>query len=419
MDLKKSTGCHTDVALLITKTVFSKEKYHDKNLIFSPLSLHAALSIVAAGSDGSTLDEILSLLRSDSIDHLNSFTSQIISAVVSDGAAAPLPSPSLSFVNGAWADKSLSLSHSFKQLVTTHYKASLASLDFQTKGGEVCHEVNSWVEKETNGLITELLPSQSISNSTRLIFANALYFKGEWKHKFDASITGNYDFHLLNGTSIKVPFMERREYMERKRYISAFDGFKVLRLSYKQGSYENRKFSMYIFLPDAIDGLPALIERAASEPGFLDDKLPRKKVKVNDFRIPKFKISFSLEASEVLKELGMVSPFSQGSADFGKMVESPLDKLYIESMFQKAFIEVNEEGTEAAASFMVTLAAMGITRPSGIDFVADHPFLFMIREDLTGTILFIGQVLHPLVDPATLNNERSSKRRRRFGGRKN
>ncbi|XP_057442906.1 serpin-ZXA-like [Lotus japonicus] len=150
---------------------------------------------------------------------------------------------------------------------------------------------------------------------------------------------------------------------------------------------------MYIFLPDAKDGLPALIERAASESGFLEGKLPRRKVKVNDFRIPKFRISFTLEASKVL---GVVSPFSQGDADFGKMVDSPFNRLYIESMFQKAFIEVNDEGTEAAAAATVSFAMRGDTSPTGIDFVADHHFLFLIREDLTGTILFIGQLLHPL-----------------------
>jgi serpin B len=127
MDLRKSIGCQTDVALSITKHLFSNEEYNDKNLIFSPFSLHAVLSVMAAGSEGPTLDELISFLRFDSIDHLNTFFSQLLSHVFSNNDAR------LSFVNGMWADKSVSLSHSFKQLVTTHYKVTLASVNFRTK----------------------------------------------------------------------------------------------------------------------------------------------------------------------------------------------------------------------------------------------------------------------------------------------
>ncbi|XP_057418847.1 serpin-ZX-like [Lotus japonicus] len=389
-DLRKSIRCQTDVALSITEHLFSKEEYQEKNLIFSPFSLHAVLCVMAAGSEGPTLDELLSFLRTDSIDHLNTLFSQLVSVLLSDAAA---PSHRLSFVNGMWADKSVSLSHSFKQLVATHYKATLASVDFLAKFDQVRHEVNSWVERETNGLITKLLPPKAVGKLTRLFFANALYLKGAWKHKLDAR--GYYDFHLLNGTLVQVPFLRS----EKEQFISVFDGFKVLRLSYQQGLDKKRRFSMYIFLPDAKDGLSALIKKLASESNFLKGKLPRQKVQVFNFRIPKFKISFTLEASNMLKELGVVSPFSERDADFTKMVDSPLDGEYVESMFHKAFIEVNEEGTEATTTSSMKKAPKGkmcCTRRPGIDFVADHPFLFLIREDLTGTILFIGQVLHPL-----------------------
>ncbi|XP_057440529.1 serpin-ZXA-like [Lotus japonicus] len=263
------------------------------------------------------------------------------------------------------------------------------------KGKKVCPVVNSWVEKETDGLITELLDPESVSNSSsRLIIANALCFKGVWKHKFDASMTYNRVFYLLNGTSIRVPFMSN---MKAEQFVSVFDDLKVLRLSYKQGRDKKRQFSMYIFLPEAEDGLPALIEKAASEPGFLEDKLPKRKVKVRVFMIPKFKISFMLEASNVLKELGVVLPFSRCDANFTNMVDSPSDELYIDNMFHKAFIEVNEEGTEAAAASSGRLVRMcdSDSVSTGPDFVADHPFLFLIKEDLSGTILFIGRVLHP------------------------
>ncbi|XP_021891968.1 serpin-ZXA-like [Carica papaya] len=259
------------------------------------------------------------------------------------------------------------------------------------KAVEVTSEVNSWAEKETNGLIKQLLPPGSVDHTTRLIFANALYFKGTWGKKFDPSKTEDYDFHLLNGSSVCVPFMTSME----KQLIGAYDGFKVLGLPYKQGG-DKRRYSMYLFLPDAKDGLQALVEKLGSGSGVIDNHIPHKQVEVGDFRIPKFKISFGFEASKTLKELGLVSPFSEGGLT--EMVDSPVGQgLHVSSIFHNSFIEVNEEGTEAAA------ASAGMIRfrscsyiVNKIDFVADHPFLFLIREDLTGMVLFIGHVLNPL-----------------------
>nr|KYP64550.1 Serpin-ZX [Cajanus cajan] len=313
MDLRESISNQTDVALSITKPLLSKEG-REKNVVFSPLSLHVVLSIIAAGSKGHTLDQLLSFLRSKSNDHLNSFASQLVAVVLSD--AAPAGGPRLSFANGVWVEQSLSPLPSFKQLVTTDYKATLASVDFQTKAVEVANEVNSWAEKETNGLVKELLPPGSVDNSTRLIFANALYFKGAWNEKFDPSTTEDNDFHLLDDSTVKVPFMTSN----KKQFIRAFDGFKVLGLPYKQG--EDKRLT--------------------------------------------------------------------------EMVDSSVGQnLCVSDIFHKSFIEVNEEGTEAAAATAATILLRSVQFPTKIDFVADHPFLFLIREDLTGTVLFIGQVLNP------------------------
>ena len=142
--------------------------------------------------------------------------------------------------------------------------------------------VNSWAEKETNGLIKEMLPPDSVDSTTKLIFANTLYFKGAWSEQFDASKTKDNDFHLLNGSSVKVPFMTSK----KKQVVGAYDGVKVLALPYKQGE-DRRHFSMYLFLPDAKDGLPALVEKMGSESGFLERHLPRQKVEVGDFMMLK------------------------------------------------------------------------------------------------------------------------------------
>jgi serpin B len=257
------------------------------------------------------------------------------------------------------------------------------------KAFEVTKEVNLWAEKETNGLIKEILPQESVNSLTRLIFANSLYFKGAWNVPFTDKWTYNYDFHLLNGSSVKVPFMTSN----LNQIIEAFDGFKVLRLPYEQGE-DKRQFSMYVFLPNAKDGLPALVEKVFSEFELLEQHLPLIPRRVGDFRIPKFKFSFGLETSDVLKELGVILPFSPGGLT--KMVDSVKEsrKLFVSNIFHKSFIEVNEEGTVAAAASAALIAKC---IPRGIDFIADHPFLFLIREDSTRTIAFAGQVLNPLV----------------------
>ncbi|XP_057505137.1 serpin-ZX [Actinidia eriantha] len=389
MDLRQSIANQTDVSLGLALHVAQNEA-KGSNLVFSPLSIHVVLSLVAAGSKGPTRDQLLSFLKSKSTDDLNSLSSQLVSLVFADGG--PAGGPRLSFANGVWVDQSHSLKHSFKQVVDDVYKAALNQVDFQTKAVEATSEVNSWAEKETNGLIKELLPSGSVDGSTRLIFANAVYFKGAWNAKFNASETKDHDFHLLNGSSIQVPFMTSK----KKQLVRAFDGFKVLTLPYKQGE-DKRRFSMYFFLPDAKDGLPALIEKVSSESGFVDQHLPYQEVEVGDFLIPKFKFSFGFEASKVLKGLGLVLPFS--GEGLTEMVDSPVGRnLHVSSIFHKSFIEVNEEGTEAAAASAGVVKLRALLPMDKIDFVADHPFLFLIREDMTGVVLFVGQVLNPLVD---------------------
>lgn len=387
MDLRESIGNQKAVALGLSKHVLLTEA-KTSNSVLSPLSIQVVLGLIAAGSKGPTLDQLLAFLKSKSNDQFSSFSSELVSVVFADGSVSG--GPRLSFANGVWVDRSLSLKPSFKQVVDNVYKAASNQADFQTKAVEVTNEINAWAEKETSGLIKEVLPSGSVDATTRLILANALYFKGAWSEKFDASTTKDHDFYLLNGSSLHVPFMTSK----KKQFISAFNGFKVLGLPYKQGE-DKRSFSMYFFLPDAKDGLPALAEKVGSESGFLDHHLPQQRVEVGDFRIPKFKISFGFEASKTLKGLGLVLPFS-GEGDLTEMVDSSVGQnLYVSSIFHKTFIEVNEEGTEAAAASAGVVKLRGLLNTEKLDFVADHPFLFLIREDMTGIVLFIGHVLDP------------------------
>ena len=252
--------------------------------------------------------------------------------------------------------------------------------------------MNSWVEKITSGLIKEILPPGSVDNTTRLVLGNALYFKGAWTEKFDASKTKDSEFHLLDGSSVQAPFMSSKE----KQYVVSRNNLKVLKLPYQQGG-DKRQFSMYILLPEAQDGIWSLAEKLSSEPEFLEKHIPMQKVPVGQFKVPKFKISFGFEASKLLKGLGLELPFS-AQADLSELVDSPEGRnLSVSSIFHKSFVEVNEEGTEAAAASAATVVLRSFTMPQ--DFVADHPFLFLIREDTSGAVLFVGHVVNPLLAP--------------------
>jgi serpin B len=267
------------------------------------------------------------------------------------------------------------------------------SVFFFCQAAQVIDQVNSWVEKVTSGLIKKLLSPDSVDETTRLILGNALHFKGTWAEKFDVSKTIDSEFHLLDGSSVKAPFMSS----EDDQYVASYDNFKVLKLPYKQGR-DKRQFSMYIFLPESQDGLWSLAEKLSSEPEFLDKHIPVMKVEVRRFKVPKFNISFGFEASDLLKGLGLQLPFS-AQADLSELIDAPAGQndLSVSSVVHKSFIEVNEEGTEAAAATAIIVRGCSMRMPVGVDFVADHPFMFLIREDTTGVLLFAGHVVNPLL----------------------
>ncbi|KAL9172453.1 hypothetical protein ABFS82_03G048100 [Erythranthe guttata] len=265
-NLRESTLNHSDVSLSLASHVIAAHG-KDTNVVLSPLSINVLLGLVASGSNGPARNQILGYLKSKSIKEVNSVSSLIMSHVFADGAR--LGGPRLSIANGVWIDQSLRLKPVFEEIVENSYKAAADHVDFQTKADEVRKEVNAWAEKQTKGLIKEVLPRGSVDSLTRLIFANAVYFKGDWLDKFDASKTKDRKFFLLDGSSIKVPFMTSGD----RQYISEFDGFKVLRLPYKRGDDYTRRFSMYFFLPDAKDGLPDLLEKVGSESRFIENHI--------------------------------------------------------------------------------------------------------------------------------------------------
>lgn len=247
----------TDVANRIAKPLFLSEG-KDKNMVFSPLSVHVVLSLIAAGTNGPARDQLLSFLKSNSTDELNALAAYLVPLIFADGSGNG--GPSLSFANGLWVDESLNIKPSFKEVVDVFYKAVANKVDFKNKAEEVRIEVNSWAEEKTGGLIKEFFAPGSIDDLTRLVFSNALYFKGDWEKKFDVSKTKEYEFYLLSGRSVQAHFMST----DRWQYLREFDGFKVLELPYRQGGEEEgkppqRRFSMYIILPVAKDGAASFV----------------------------------------------------------------------------------------------------------------------------------------------------------------
>ncbi|KAJ6840835.1 serpin-ZXA-like [Iris pallida] len=363
------------------------------NFVFSPASMRAALSLAAAGSGGETLQQMLSFLGSPTVADLNSSAAAVLGSVTETApASAGAGACQLAFVNGVWVDSSMALKPSFEETATSVYSAVAKSVDFFHHAPSFVKEVNNFVEMATNGLIKDLIPAQSVGRDTKLVLANALYFKGIWANKFDRSETRNGEFHLLDGSTIDTPFMTST----RKQFVSTFDGFKVLRLPY-QSAGQQRSFSMLIFLPNSRDGMSSLVQMAVSQPNFLNRHFPNRLVGVSQLSIPKFTLSSNFEATKVLKGLGLELPFDEALADFGEMTGSTDGRPYVSSVHHKATIEVEEEGTVAAAATAVAFKKMCYSQP--VDFRADHPFMFAIREEVSGAVLFLGHVANPsLVD---------------------
>ncbi|KAJ1294556.1 hypothetical protein BS78_01G154200 [Paspalum vaginatum] len=396
-DIRLSIAHQTRFALRLAAALASPSpSAAASNAAFSPLSLHVALSLVAAGAGGATRDQLAATLGGDAAaaaEGLHALAEQVVQVVLADGSGAG--GPRVAFADGVFVDASLKLKPAFQEVAVAKYRAETQSVDFQKKAAEAAGQVNSWVEKITTGLIKELLPPGSVDHTTRLVLGNALYFKGAWTKKFDASKTKDSDFHLLDGSPVQAPFMSSTD----KQYIASYNDLKVLKLPYLQGG-DKRQFSMYILLPEAQDGIWSLAEKLRSEPEFLEKHIPMQKVSVGQFKVPKFKISFGFEASKLLKDLGLQLPFSP-EADLSELVDSPEGQnLSVSSIFHKSFVEVNEEGTEAAAASAATVVLRSLDMPmTPVDFVADHPFLFLIQEDMTGVVLFVGHVVNPLLAP--------------------
>ncbi|KAG5540276.1 hypothetical protein RHGRI_020494 [Rhododendron griersonianum] len=395
---REKSRSRMELCTRMTKQLLLKEaeKGNCENLVLSPLSIDVVLNMVAAGSKGPTLEKMLGWLGAKNIEEIKSQSLEMMAVAAGDqylekGEEEPV----LCLVNGAWFDQRFTPKPSYKEDVLKGiYGVEAKTVDFMTRGEETEDEINLWAEAASRGLIKKILPRGSLSREMVLILANGLYFKGKWEQdlKFDADLTENRPFYLLNGDTVSVPFMTSRKSYRRSR---SFDGFQVLHIPYQSKS---KRFSMYFFLPDERDGLQNLLEKLISDSGYSQEYYRLSNRKLDEFWIPKFKFSYDFDISLTMKEMGMSFPFMENPEDFVEMVEIPKILPFIGSkMIQKAFIEVDEKGTVASAITRhgPTAGCSMYHRPENTSFVADHPFMFMIIEERSRLVIFTGVVLDP------------------------
>ncbi|PNT61517.1 hypothetical protein BRADI_5g16181v3 [Brachypodium distachyon] len=309
----------------------------DSNLVFSPLSIYAAFALLAPGARGPTLDEILRVLGAPSRGGLEDFVSLMAEGALSDQSGAG--GPCVAFACGVWSDLSRALKPAYRAAVagTCNNQAEARAVDFRGDPAGSRAQINKWAARATRGLIDSVLGPGSITPLTRVVLGNAVYSKGKWEKPFQEKWTTKEPFYRLDGSNVETPFMQSGS----SQYIAVHHGFKVLKLRYKMAKatrtgsrgkkaqvqtapsghrIKSTLFSMCIFLPDDKDGLRNLVGMVESQPGFRHKHLPKEKVYVNEFRVPKFKLSFHSSVVVVLKKLGLELPFGD-RADLSEMVE--------------------------------------------------------------------------------------------------
>lgn len=344
---------------------------HQGNLFFSPYSISSALAMTYGGARGETAKEMSKALHFGGQGATHPAFSYLRKKF---GDIQNKSHVQLAVANSLWPEKSYTFKPDYLAMTQEFYGAEIEAVNFKFEPEMARLHINSWVENQTASLIKDLLPKGSVDAMTRLVLANAIYFKGDWAKQFDPQATAERLFTLTSGHEIPVPMMSKTS---RFGYAEANE-FKALELPYKGDD-----LSMLVLLPNQTNHFPSLNNEILSSLEF----------KTNEVivQLPKFKIETTFSLTETLAALGMPLAFSD-QADFSGMDE--IQALNISSVIHKAFIDVDETGTEAAAATAVTIRAASLGKPSP-QFIANRPFLFLIRENSTGTILFMGRVMNP------------------------
>lgn len=344
----------------------------DQNVMYSPLSATLALAMTYNGAAGTTKTAFENTL------HLTGLTPEEINQSMYDLCDALTGVDSkitLDLANSIWYRNTFSVESDFLDTNKKYYDAEVSDLDFNDPNS--VNIVNNWVNDKTNGKIPTII--NEINPAEVMYLINATYFKGNWRSKFDPSLTENEPFTLQNGTTIQVPTMKQ----ETKMGALNNDLFTAVELSYGRGN-----FSMVLMIPQTGKTLSDLENELNQEnwQNWMDQMMDSVKLVIH---LPKFTFSYEKTLNQELKNLGLGIAFDALNADFSKI--NPNDPFWISFVKQKTYVKVDEEGTEAAA---VTVVG-GVTSSLPVSVFFNHPFLFAIREKSTGTILFIGRVMDP------------------------
>ena len=388
-----------------------------QNLFFSPYSIVSALTMTAEGARGETALQMGTVLRfpekarrSDDVsvpwDTASIHAEMATLKRLLLGEDRPYE---INVANSLWLEQTYPFRPQFLAILNETYGAAARQVDFIFNSDPTRIQINNWVEEQTKNKIKDLLAPGTIDADTRFVLANAIYFKGNWVDEFDERRTQPEDFTLLDGSSVRVPLMSQRSlfthYAELRPdgtpHIPAMnegrpsfdsppnpDGFQILELDYR-----GRDLAMAILLPKKHTGLPALEKELTTDrlTQWLD-AAERRKVHVF---LPKFKLEEKISLKQTLSAMGMPQAF-EPNGFLGMSDAADAWKLYLSHVAHKAYVDVNEEGTEAAAATAIMARTLSVRiEPPIPTFRADRPFLFLIRDTRTGTILFLGRMMRP------------------------
>ena len=354
------------------------KRHADENVFVSPSSVAFALAMTYNGARGTTRRAMAKALTLQELplQELNQANAALRLALTHLD-----PQVRLNIANSLWAKEGIPFIADFMQRNQDYYGAHVAHLNFQDPDAPTT--INAWVSEKTEGKIDTIV--SKINPLVILLLINAIYFKGEWAHKFEEEETVAGDFFLLDGGKKTHPMMTQRgryDYYRGK-------GFQALSLPYGKG-----RVSMYVFLPDENSGL-AKFQKALTAGNWEEWMAGFRQVE-GQITLPRFRLEYRAELNAYLKALGMAVAFDALKADFGGMCPiPPMPNVYIGRVIHKAFVEVNEEGTEAAAATRVTMVARS-ARMKTFRMIVDRPFFCAIRDNETETVLFLGTVVDPL-----------------------
>jgi len=347
------------------------------NIFFSPYSISTCLGMVYAGARAETAAQMAEVLHFAVEADLHPTFQDLQASIDAIGKNGDVR---LLVANALWAQKDYVFLPAFLDLTSRYYDAAVNAVDFAGEAEAVRLRINSWVEGKTNDKIKGLLPPGILTPLTRLVLTNAVYFKGTWDNSFDRSMTTDEYFYRTLEDPAKVPMMKTTgEY----GYLEG-EGFHMLEMPYAGGD-----LSMVILLPEHHDGLKPFEDRLNAQD--LGLWLGAMTIRTIDVHLPKFTMVSKFKLGKTLAAMGMPDVFLP-QADLSGI--DGTRELYLAEVIHQAFVDINEEGTEAAAATAAPLLLRALPMPNP-QFKADHPFVFLIREKSTRNILFLGRVLDP------------------------